>query len=484
MGRSPGDAIAAAPIGAAPVLPKRLDRYELLVPIGRGGMATVYLARMRGLRGFEREVAIKRMHAHLSGALESMAAGAADLLEEAKLAALIRHPTVVSVFDVGEDEEGVHLVMPYIEGESLAGILRRMRAQGESMGVPVVLRILMDALSGLHAAHQLCDAKGASLGLVHRDFSPQNILVGIDGVTLLTDFGIAKVANRDGLTQEGLVKGKTGYMSPEQVRGQPLDRRSDVWAAGVVAWEAFAHRRLYPPSNDAVATALSICTERPRRLRSVCPDVPEAVDEAIASALVLEQAQRCPTVEEFRRRLAEAWEVAPADATEVAGVVARVAGAELAERRRRAEEASRAGEATTAGTGVAVSTMRTASPASGWKRVTVAGLGLAVVIAAASTITRTARPPPIADSPLSPVPLPSTRVAVIPTDSVAVAPTEPAVTIPKAPSSKPRSRSAPLAPSTRASAGPKRAPVSPPSASATPTVNTSLLGENPYEAPR
>ncbi len=469
LGRSPAESLPKS-------LAKRLDRYELLVPIGRGGMATVYLAKMCGPRGFEREVAVKRMHAFFGDGTDGRAA---DLLREAELAALIRHPNVVSVLDVGEDEEGVHLVMPYIECASLAELLNALRALGERMAPAIVLRILADALAGLHAAHELSDGGGAPLGLVHRDFSPQNILVGIDGVTLLTDFGIAKIANRDNLTQEGFVKGKTGYMSPEQARGKPLDRRSDVWAAGVVAWEAHAQQRLYPLSGDAVATAIAICTERARPLRSVRPDVPAAVDEAIASALEPELDRRCATAEEFRRRLLAAWGMSPADAIHVAKLVARVAGEELGERRRRAEDALRA--STTTQVSVALPSRPPGPTVRTSKRLVWASMGFAVAaaIAAAATVARLNRSP----RQLSVEAPPSATVtqAVFPRD-LAASPFSG-----EAPATSQVSTSTAGPAPTFVTAGSsvpsimKRAPVARPASSDNPRVTRSLLGDNPYE---
>ena len=317
--------------------PERIGRYELLLPIASGGTATVYLGRVHGIGGFEREVAVKVMHPHLYRQGEEPDLAGADLIEEAKLAVRIRHPNVVPVLDVGEDPEGIFLVMDYVEGESLAALLRLSKASTEELPVPIALRILCDAYAGLDAAHELRNARGAELGIVHRDFSPQNILVGIDGVAKLTDFGIAKAADRDSRTRSGMVKGKAGYMSPEQARAQPLDRRSDVWAAGVVAWEVLAGRRLFEHS-DPVAIALAIVTQRAPRIRSVVAEVPADADEAIAMALTRDRDQRLATVAELGRRLAAAWGTELASRAEVAECVTRLAGDRIAARRARAQE--------------------------------------------------------------------------------------------------------------------------------------------------
>lgn len=279
------------------LLPPRVGRYEPLVPLGSGGMATVYLARAKGAGGFEREVALKLTHPHL----RDEPGLAADLLEEGKVAARIRHPNVVPVLDVGEDPYGIFLVMEYVEGEVLSAILR-----GGAPPRPIALRILVDALAGLHAAHETKGERGEPMHLVHRDFSPQNILVGTDGVTRLTDFGIAKVSTRPGVTKTGLVKGKIAYMAPEHARGLPMDRRADVWAAGVVAWELLSGKRLYSTA-DEMATLLRIVQEVPPRVRTVAPDLPEDIDDVIAAALTPDVASRLPSADAFRRGLDEAW---------------------------------------------------------------------------------------------------------------------------------------------------------------------------------
>ncbi len=281
--------------------PERVGRYELLVPVASGGMATVYLARHRGVGGFERDVALKLTHASLGTEPDT----AYELIEEAKLASRIRHPNVVAVLDAGDDQNGVFLVMEYIEGDTLAGLLRAHRRGEQELPLEIALRALLDALAGLHAAHELHGEDGTPLGLVHRDFSPQNVLVGIDGLGRLSDFGIAKAISRAGFTGTGTIKGKLGYMSPEQVRGRPLDRRSDVWAAGVVAWELLTRRRLFTGSDQS-AIFFKIVSEDAPRIRSVKPDVPQRLDEVVASALVREPDGRTRSADELRRRIEEA----------------------------------------------------------------------------------------------------------------------------------------------------------------------------------
>jgi serine/threonine protein kinase len=296
-------------------------------------MATVYLARMRGHGGFEQDVALKVTHAHLRESPEFVN----DLVQEAMLASRIRHRNVVSIVDVGDDPLGAFLVMEYIEGDTLGGLRRR------AQGIPpkIAVRILLDALAGLQAAHELCDEEGRSLGLVHRDFCPQNILVGTDGVARLADFGIAKAQGRVGNTSTGLVRGKTGYMAPEQARGEQVDRRADTWAAGVVAWEVLANRRLYP-SEDA-GLIFRVASEMPPRLRAVVPAIHGALDDVVAHALTPRRDKRVQTALAFSKELAaacrEAGEIAEHD--EVAEFVKEIAGPKLAERRAAALEVRR-----------------------------------------------------------------------------------------------------------------------------------------------
>jgi eukaryotic-like serine/threonine-protein kinase len=312
--------------GSGPLMPQRVGRYEILLPIASGGMATVYLARAKGHGGFEQDVALKLTHAHLRESKEF----ALDLAEEAKLAARVKHRNVVSIIDVGDDPHGVFLVMEYVEGETLSGLIRRSSTK---LPPAAAVRILLDAMAGLHAAHEMVNDEGQPLGLVHRDFSPQNILVGTDGVARLADFGVAKASNRLDQTRTGVVKGKIAYMSPEQARAEPVDRRSDVWAAGVVAWEILAGRRLY--QGDDITLLFKVATSTPPRLRSVAPEVSEELDDVVAKALTVDTSLRWPTAAEFARALGAAFrKVAPLDEhDEVAELVKTMAGPTLAGRR-------------------------------------------------------------------------------------------------------------------------------------------------------
>lgn len=317
-------------------LPERVGRYEIVLPIAKGGMATVFLARASGVGGFDRYMALKLTAAHL----REDPAFAAHLVEEAKLVSHLRHTNVVPVYDVGECEHGIFLVMEYVPGDSYSGIRRLAAEREEELPKPVALRILIDALTGLHAAHEQSDEEGSPLNLVHRDFSPQNILVGTDGISRLTDFGIAKASSRASSTAAGLVKGKLRYVAPEQARNQELDRRCDIWAAGIIAWELVTGKKLVHLDDEK---AVVIPKTDPPRVRAADPSLSPEMDDAIAGALRIDRNERTKTAQLFARQLTAAAKKAGmlGDADEVAEHVARLAGPLLAERKAALAEARR-----------------------------------------------------------------------------------------------------------------------------------------------
>lgn len=304
----------------------RVGPYELLLPIGSGGMATVYLARHVGLERDDRFFALKLTHPHVRSERPHKTR---QIVDEARIAARIRHPNVTTVIDVDDDPCGVFLVMDYVEGDSLAGLIRAASDQSKRVPLAVGIAIVCDALEGLHAAHDLTTDDGEPVGLVHRDFTPHNIIVGVDGVARLTDFGIAKLKDASVATESGVVKGKLGYLAPEQLRGRDLDRRTDVWAAGVIVWELCTGERLYADVDQA-ASMLRLVTEKPRRVRSVVHELPDALDAAIAGALELDPARRWTTAKHFAEQLRAATRVA--DRNIVADFVKEIAGPRLAER--------------------------------------------------------------------------------------------------------------------------------------------------------
>jgi serine/threonine-protein kinase len=276
----------------------RGGRYEIIRTIASGGMAVVHLGRALGVGGFERLVAVKVMHPHVASEPECV-----DMfLDEARLAARIRHPNVVGTIDVSEDELGVFLVMEYVEGPSFHAVLRELKKKKAERPLEVMLRIFIDALHGLHAAHELNDADGSPLNLVHRDVSPQNILIGVDGIARITDFGVARAETRLSTTQSGQIKGKFAFMAPEQVRMLPVDRRADVYAAGVLLWEILTGKKLVEADNE-LAIITQILTQKWQLPHEVNEAVPRPLSDACMRAMMASPDARYPTTAAFAEAL-------------------------------------------------------------------------------------------------------------------------------------------------------------------------------------
>ena len=310
---------------------QHIDRYELVAEIASGGMATVFLARLSGMGGFQKFVAIKRLHPHLAGEQEFVEM----FLDEARLAAGIHHPNVVSILEVGASERGYYLGMEYIEGDTLARLLARAATSGQRLPRPVALKIVLDTLTGLHAAHELKDEMGQPTELVHRDVSPQNVLVGLDGICRITDFGVARAATRLSATRVGQLKGKIAYMAPEQAMGKSdIDRRADVFAAGIVLWEVLAGRRLFKSENEA-ATLSRVLTEEIPDVCEVATDVPREIGDVVMKALQRDPEARFPTCAHFADALERAANSADklASSKELASYVSEVIGNEIGQQR-------------------------------------------------------------------------------------------------------------------------------------------------------
>jgi serine/threonine-protein kinase len=267
-----------------------LGRYALYGEIAAGGMATVHFGRLIGPVGFSRTVAIKRLHAQYAKDPDFVSM----FLDEARLAARIQHPNVVSTLDVAADGDELFLVMEYVEGESLARLLRAVRASGRAVPPRVVGAIMTGALHGLHAAHEALNERGEPLAIVHRDISPQNVHVGTDGIARVLDFGIAKAAGRSQTTREGQIKGKLAYMPPEQITSGEIDRRVDIYAAGVVMWEALVGRRLFDGENEGALFHKIMHGEIPAP-SALVEGIPSAVDAVVLCALAKSRDQRFPT---------------------------------------------------------------------------------------------------------------------------------------------------------------------------------------------
>jgi len=302
-----------------------IGRYALYEPLASGGMATVHLGRLLGPVGFSRTVAIKRLHDQFTTDPEFVS----SFLDEARIAARIRHPNVVPTLDVVATDGQLFLVMEYVQGESLSRLLRATKERNERVPLNVAVTIASSTLHGLHAAHEATSERGEPLHIVHRDVSPQNVMVGIDGAARVVDFGVAKAIGRLQDTREGQLKGKIAYMAPEQLKSEAVDRRCDVYAAAVVLWETLTTRRLFTGDSDGAVLNRVLLGEvdPPSKYRS---DVSRELD-----AIVMRGLQRDPNARwQTARDMALALEHlgAQATATQIGAWVDHVAHAALASR--------------------------------------------------------------------------------------------------------------------------------------------------------
>lgn len=300
-----------------------LGRYALFGEIAAGGMATVHVGRLLGSVGFARTVAIKRLHPHLAKDPDFVAM----FLEEARLAARVRHPNVVATLDVVDDDNELFLVMEYVAGESLSRLVRKTREAGKRMPHRYVVGVMCAALEGLHAAHEATSERGFPLGIVHRDVSPQNVHVGLDGVARVLDFGIAKATNRVQETRTDQIKGKVAYMSPEQLAKGPIDRRADVYSAAVVLWEAFTGARLFK-ADDVPALVYAIMNDEIHPPSSIAPDLPKELDEIVMKGLDRDPSNRWSSARELAVALEKV--LTPAPPREIGEWVRETAGEMLA----------------------------------------------------------------------------------------------------------------------------------------------------------
>jgi serine/threonine-protein kinase len=312
-------------------------RYRALFRIAAGGMAEVFAARLDGESGFAKLVAVKRVLPALGGDDTF----ARMFLEEARVSAGLSSPHIVSTLDVGRGADGLpFLVQDLVVGVSLVEILVAATANGQHVPLAIALEVLAQAAIGLHDAHEARAIDGRPMHLVHRDVSPHNLLVGADGRVRLTDFGVARVAfDRLVATTHGTLKGKYAYLSPEQLAGEPLDRRSDVFALGVVAWETIAARRLF--ARDTPTETLAAIDDAPVvRLDALRPGVPRRAADAVASALERRLDRRLGSARELAdalRGAARAGGLEAAD-TDVAAWVGEVAPPRLRDLRERLAE--------------------------------------------------------------------------------------------------------------------------------------------------
>ncbi|MGB5811830.1 MAG: serine/threonine-protein kinase [Polyangiales bacterium] len=307
---SPSGAPESSPFSTSPqpTAPKRIGRYQLCFELASGGMASVYLARAEGAPGFEKLVALKRIHPHLSSENDYVEM----FLDEARIASRITHANVCSVFDFGETEGEYFIAMEYLVGEPLSRVHRRVVAnadQRSSKDLPArMARVIASACEGLHAAHELKDDQGESLRVVHRDVSAENLFVTYDGVVQVVDFGIAHARQRVHHTSAGQVKGTFPYMAPEQMTAAKVDRRVDVWALGAVLWELLTLRRLFLRDTD-VNTMYAVLSGEIRPPSDYRKEVSPELDAIVLKALQRNPDERWQTArdmgKELRRYLAK-----------------------------------------------------------------------------------------------------------------------------------------------------------------------------------
>ncbi|MBL9015360.1 MAG: serine/threonine protein kinase, partial [Myxococcales bacterium] len=274
----------------------RLGRYEVVQHLAAGGMADVMIARAEGIEGFERHVVVKRIRAEQA----RDATYVQMFLDEARLAASLHHANIVQVNDIGQVDGEYFFAMEYVLGEDVRKILGRAAETGRRVPLEHILTIICGAAAGLHHAHEQIRADGSELGIVHRDVSPANILVGLDGGVKISDFGIAKANSQSQETQSGVLKGKVAYMSPEQCNNDPVDRRSDVYSLGIVLYELLTIRPLFTRDNDFL-TMSAIVHQRIAPPSTHEPGIPPALDAIVCRALARRPEDRYATADDLRR---------------------------------------------------------------------------------------------------------------------------------------------------------------------------------------
>lgn len=272
-------------------------KYRLLGELGRGGMATVFLAAVEGPSRFTKLVVVKQLHQELSAELEFREM----FMDEARLAARLSHPNIVQTFEVIEGDGKFLLVMEYLEGQPLSNVRSRL-ARKKLLGIPEQVRVMADVLEGLHAAHEAKDWDGTPLSVVHRDVSPHNVFVTYEGLVKVVDFGVAKASTSSQRTQTGVIKGKISYMAPEQALGKKCDRRADVFAVGIMLWEAIAERRIWKDIPDPGIMHYLISDQVPK-LADHAPDAHPMLIEICNRALAVNPEERFASAAEMRAAL-------------------------------------------------------------------------------------------------------------------------------------------------------------------------------------
>lgn len=316
----------------------QVGSYQVLFELARGGMGTVFLARAIGAGGFERLVAIKRAHAGAG----ADAAATERFVAEARVAAQVHHANVVSTHLADIDAEGHFLVCDYVEGASLAQLIERAGARSERVPIAISLRIAADALAGLHAVHEATSTDGTALGILHRDVSPQNLLVGRDGVTRLSDFGIAKSTQNQALTTGQAVMGKLVYLAPEYLQRLPVGRSLDIYALGIVLWVALSGHDPWADVSDAQLIE-QITQHGVPAFSALQLGLDPLIEQVVERACRRDASWRYQSARDMHEALEQAARKAGciAEQREVAAYVENVFGAELNERRERIRRRSR-----------------------------------------------------------------------------------------------------------------------------------------------
>jgi serine/threonine protein kinase len=276
----------------------KLGRYEVVKHLARGGMADLAIARARGIEGFERHVVIKYLRPEQAGDEHFVKM----FVSEARLSAVLHHQNIVQVHDIGQDAGTYFFAMEYVHGEDLRHILAELRKRMEKPPLEHVVTIIAAAAAALHHAHEQLGADRTPLGIVHRDVTPGNIIVGFDGSVKVADFGIAKAVQRPSDTQVGMLKGKVPYMAPEQCTGKPVDRRSDTFSLGIVLYELVTVRRLFKGGNEFYTMSAVIRGQIPPPSRHRT-DLPKPLEDIILKALSRDPAGRYQSADEMRLAL-------------------------------------------------------------------------------------------------------------------------------------------------------------------------------------
>ncbi|MFC1654190.1 serine/threonine protein kinase [Myxococcota bacterium] len=273
---------------------KNLGRYKLLALLATGGMAEIHLAQQAGIKGFERLVVVKKILPHLA----SEEAFLEMFFDEARIASLLNHPNIVQIYDLGQDGDDYFMAMEYLEGESLSFLERESRKKEKYMPPGLAAGIIAQLCDGLDYAHSFKDHDGKTMNIVHRDVSPQNVIVLFSGGIKLVDFGIAKAASKMHKTRVGTIKGKLSYLPPEQCLGKAVDQRSDIFSLGIILWELLTRRRLFKRDNEG-ATLNAVLNEEIPKVRKVRPVVPAELEQITMRALQKEPKDRYPSAGEM-----------------------------------------------------------------------------------------------------------------------------------------------------------------------------------------